>query len=907
MTLSKITYKGIARAGSDQQVQDGYLEEAINTRHREGKLTARGKITKLYELPSNTYDKIWLHDQDDIYNFIGYVKSTGQLQMINMETGAEPFITLLSPGEDANVLFIKRFMIVISELRTLTYLFYEGAYVSISKPPVPVIQVEAINQEMIYSDDNEVSDLAESIRGYYYKNVNKQSSKYSKQTGGMMYRIAYRMFDGSYIMHTLPRFLDLGIEMAITGDGSHSGYRFVFSVANVQVTINPSNFTGINPNIFTDVMIFASKCCNLFDISEDAIDDDTISDADDAGTIMHSDQVVGLSLIDTIVDEDFKNMIKSGSWYRIYQKSIEDIQKESDSFSEVLDSTLFNQDGMQDYYQDYANRETLPVDQFSHHKISGTRGFAYNDRLLLGDIRTVFGQYPISLQELTNTTTNTYAQQRKGVNSVTATAFDTLTTNNILTLEGVTRSNCKMVFEFTIDIPGKKIKVYKEMTNQPFYIKTDNSYYYFVLPEVIGYPDSRASKVRLLYYDESNTRYIEVGSFSLTKSSNNNFSFYHEPVSITESTETSGIYSPQTPFKFILVSIATSTFSSKVVTLSETEDYIDSNRVQASELQNPIFFPSKNSYQVGTGRILALAANTEPLSTGQFGEYPLAVFTSKGIWTLLQGSGDVLFSNILPLNGEVPSNPDQITPLSVGVVYSTERGLYLISGREVKNLSEVLTGQVNLHLQANAHYQYFLNHDNIVQLLPYLSQIDAKMYISGAKVGYDKLNNELIVTNFDQSYSYVYSFESGYWYKTTDRFRLLVNAYPKLLGVNDSGIHSLSDEDFTGSVQVLLTTRPIKLTDDSFKLIRRSVQRCQLNTTDGKFAAFYMFASNDLRKWQLITGNDRKEGYVTDIMISRAHTKAKYFIFVLTGDLEENSMINDIDVEFDPVLQNRLR
>ncbi len=901
----KINYKGIARVGSDQGIADGWLEEAINVRHRDGKFTARGTMTKLYDISTDKYDKIWLHDQDDIYNFIGYVKSTGQLYKINMETGAEELVASLTVGIDVNVVFIKRFMIITGDKTTLTYLFYEGAYVLVSKPPVPVVKLEAVNQEYIESDTTSMS--ADSIRGNYYKEVNKQSSKYGKQTGGMMYRIAYRMFDGSYILHTLPRFLDLGIEMGIRGvNNTGSGYRFTFCVSNVQVTINPSDFIGINSNIFTDVEVFASKCCNLFDISKDAIDDDTISDAENAGTIVSSATNEELSVIDTVLDDDFKNLVKSGNWYKIYEKRVEDIQAQAASFTEILNDSLINQKGLKDYYQDYANREALTVDQFSHHTVAGSKGYVYNDRLLLGDIRTVFGQYPVDMQALTDKGSNIYAQQRKGPISVVAADIG-LTTYDVLTLSDVVQSSGTVVFEFTIDVPGKRIKAYREVTNQPFYIKTDNSYYYFVLPEIVGYPDSRASKMRLLFYDTLHTRYIDVASFSLTKSSNDNFAFYHEAVSITESTETSGIYSPQTPFRYILVSIDTSTFSNKVVTLSETEDYIDSNRIQASELQNPLYFPAENSYQVGTGTILGMAANTEPLSQGQFGEYPLAVFTTKGIWTMLQGSGDVLFQSILPLNGEVVTDSDQIIPLSVGVAYRSARGLFLLSGREVKNISEMLLGPVNSILQADSHYQYFLNHANLVQLVTYLSSVDAKTYLSGARLGFDKVNNELLVTNSSYAYSYVFSFESQYWYKISNSFDLLINAYPKLLVRNSYGVYSLSDETFDNPVQVLLTTRPVKLTDNSFKLIRGAIQRCQLNTTDKTFAAFYMFASNDLRKWQFMTGNDRKEGYVTDIRISRAQTKAKYFIFILAGSLEENSMINDIEIDFDPVLQSKLR
>ena len=61
--------------------------------------------------------------------------------------------------------------------------------------------------------------------------------------------------------------------------------------------------------------------------------------------------------------------------------------------------------------------------------------------------------------------------------------------------------------------------------------------------------------------------------------------------------------------------------SSKVEIVSDT--YVDHNRVQVSEIQNPFVFPAELSYQVGSGNILAMNANAEPLSTGQAGEHPI--------------------------------------------------------------------------------------------------------------------------------------------------------------------------------------------------------------------------------------------------------------------------------------------
>jgi len=144
------------------------------------------------------------------------------------------------------------------------------------------------------------------------------------------------------------------------------------------------------------------------------------------------------------------------------------------------------------------------------------------------------------------------------------------------------------------------------------------------------------------------------------------------------------------------------------------------------------------------------------------------------IWTLFQGQGDVLFSAVKPLNGEVALNKEQIISTGTGVTYSTERGLYLIEGMKVTDLTQLLHGLPSLDIQGVENYSLRLNHISLTQIVASLSQIDAKDYISGAKVGFDKKNNELLVTNNDYDYSYVFSFESGYWHKISESYRILI-------------------------------------------------------------------------------------------------------------------------------------
>ena len=50
--------------------------------------------------------------------------------------------------------------------------------------------------------------------------------------------------------------------------------------------------------------------------------------------------------------------------------------------------------------------------------------------------------------------------------------------------------------------------------------------------------------------------------------------------------------------------------------------------------QNPFVFPASSRITLPVGRILSVASNTEAISQGQFGQFPLYAFTDDGIWAL---------------------------------------------------------------------------------------------------------------------------------------------------------------------------------------------------------------------------------------------------------------------------------
>ena len=109
-----------------------------------------------------------------------------------------------------------------------------------------------------------------------------------------------------------------------------------------------------------------------------------------------------------------------------------------------------------------------------------------------------------------------------------------------------------------------------------------------------------------------------------------------------------------------------------------------------SEEGNPFVFPSKASLSIGTGEFLALSAPTEALSQGQFGEFIYA-FCTDGIWALTVND-EGAYAIAQPVSRDVCTNKDSITQIDNAVVFVTNQGLKLISGKSVLLLSEAIEG-----------------------------------------------------------------------------------------------------------------------------------------------------------------------------------------------------------------------
>lgn len=261
-----------------------------------------------------------------------------------------------------------------------------------------------------------------------------------------------------------------------------------------------------------------------------------------------------------------------------------------------------------------------------------------------------------------------------------------------------------------------------------------------------------------------------------------------------------------------------------------------------SEVDNPWHFP--NTYKFD-GDIVAVASSAEEVSSGQFGQYPLYVFTTEGVWALgIDTSGKGAYVTQTPVSREVCTG--QVCPVTGGVVFPTSRGIMIIQGSQVTNLSAVLDGSA----EENSLAEQIAALAGIESITP----TRFRTYIADCVIAYEYLHNEIIISNPKYKYSYVYSFNSGLWSVINKVYSKKTNSYPELLMYDEEKIYRFVDRA-APKAPVLYLTRPIKIDTTNHK---RVIEAALRGTWEGK-CFFYVLGSNDGVNWAVLGGKEHKE------------------------------------------------
>lgn len=360
--------------------------------------------------------------------------------------------------------------------------------------------------------------------------------------------------------------------------------------------------------------------------------------------------------------------------------------------------------------QDQAAEKTMKVDSSGWLKTTG-KGYIYNSRLHLYDYSRTFTSEASIFNSIhyTKGTWNKVVNAQFKINTISGRAMYVSGTINALIEQ---------------DVDGYKVR----------------------LADLVAFPDSRAESLYIYFTVEG---VVYAGTLLLEPSKAYNYAF---AVIITSSTE---------------YSLLCSEVASASVEANQYDEEID-NSVLVSSIGAPYHFPVEHSYPM-PGNIRALSVMASQLSEAQQGQYPLFVFTDSGIYALQQGSGVVLYSNVIPVSNDISTG--SVIQTKTGIAYIANNTVNLLYGRIGVSIANVLDGPPDTSIRFCNSYNLATKNIALYNISDYLSKVDFRQYVDGAKLFYDGVSEEIIVSNPGYLYSYVFNLREKLWHKITDTYK----------------------------------------------------------------------------------------------------------------------------------------
>lgn len=271
----------------------------------------------------------------------------------------------------------------------------------------------------------------------------------------------------------------------------------------------------------------------------------------------------------------------------------------------------------------------------------------------------------------------------------------------------------------------------------------------------------------------------------------------------------------------------------KIVTSVNDKENLNS-QIFTSVVNDPFVFEASGDNTVGTGKILGIIANTEAVSQGQFGQYPLMVFTDEGIYGLSVNS-EGLYSRAYPISREVCNEDSPLVPTDRLVFFASKKGLMAASGGSVACMSEQMRGRVPRNFATFGEGKF----------------LD---FLKGCLVAYDYRDSILRIFSKGKSYQYIYNMVDKTFSMVNSGIeaQAVVNDYPdNLIQDTNGNVYSLTakpdiNED-TESYSGSFTTRPLKLGGSMTLKSLRAVKH--LFDSDEGTIGLEIYGSNDCKHW----------------------------------------------------------
>lgn len=564
---------------------------------------------------------------------------------------------------------------------------------------------------------------------------------------------------------------------------------------------------------------------------------------------MHLPEFEAKDINDTIVN--------TSSFFKLCSIPVEDIELETRKTIEIEDS----------YLSSLVAREVMTDDYLTHDRLMAKNTLVYNNRLHLSGVqRELFKGFPMTSMVAYK---NDSFRIESGENGTT------------------------LLIPSLDSAPPFHIRTYiKEDGNKHSVSVTDNSYSDIQVVDPFGvtwdlggyifYPNMNAYKMEIERTGDRSFATIELQPHPYL---NGAFAY----IGYDDSRQ-----SPNTPI------------DEQEPTLGDIVPQF--NKLYVSEINNPFYFPLLGIYSIGVGEIYNISSATKALSEGQFGQFPLYAFTSDGVWALsVSATGS--YSAVQPITRDVCTNPKGITQIDGAVLFTTDRGIMVLSGSQSMCISDILNTENPFLLSSLKYGNELLSKQGGSYSLSNFALLPFSQFLKGCQMINDYTHQRIIVFNPSYQYAYVYSLDSKGWGMMPSNISSSVNSYPEALAMTHSGLLVDYAQPFKGSslASGLLVTRPIKLgSPDVLKTIDTIIVRG--NFENGDIRGILLYGSRDLVNWFVVysSTNHYLRGF--------KGTPYKYYrIAVLLNEKSQSSILaKDISItgctiQYTPKLMNQPR
>ena len=558
------------------------------------------------------------------------------------------------------------------------------------------------------------------------------------------------------------------------------------------------------------------------------------------------------------------SIIDNSQFYLLKELNIEDL-----SFN-TTDRTIIEVG--EEYLQSLTSREVMTDDYLTNDRLLSSKTFVYNQRLNMGNIKRELykGFNPYSMftyvEGAAEFTRMKYNKENE-TNFYNQGLYNSIGEN--------TSSQTKMRVEVLIeDASGDKI-VRNEVDyenipiGQFFHTSLKSPFAKQSWGSFLFYPNANAKKITI--YDKNGSTVASI------------------PYSLDSHSFLNGAYHF---IGFHRDRIATYREDNSVTLTKAIVS--DPNKIYTSEINNPFYFPVTGINTIGTGEIYGISSAVKALSQGQFGQFPMYVFASDGVWAL-ETSATGAFTAKQPVTRDVCICPESITQVDDAVLFATDRGIMMLQGANANCISIDLDKDAQ-DLTAFPHLLDLLNKHNYP-----IPSVDCnfKDYVKNCRMVYDYTNQRIIVANPNESYAYVYSMKSNTWGMMESTIADSINSYPEAYAVDNNGALIDFSNPTIQQVKATLLTRPIKFgAPNDLKTIRTIVQRGLIERNDIKSI---LYGSRDLINWYPLAST------TTSFLKGISGTPYKYFRIASMVDFTNDKSLYGATIDVEPKLNNRIR